>query len=400
MTAPVTHNLDSIVDITVEISPLAAPRATFNELLIIGSTVVAGFDTDERVRLYEDPADMLTDGYDETSPEYIAALIYFAQSPEPRRLWIGIQDLVTSPNESCLEAVIACRAADYSWYYVVCLNATAEDHLEIALWAESAVPSSVYGFTTSDADCLEALPSPESIFGQLHALGYGATIGQYATTQGVYPAGTLPATLIGTPIYPNNIYAIIGILGYACGQNSGLAGSAFTLKFKQEVGITVEPLTSTEVNNIENENGNVYLSYGNFYSFFEQGKMANGTFFDEKVNLDMLVNNIQLTIADLLNANPKIPQTDAGVTQLIHACNIACEQAVTLGFLGPGKWTGRNILALKTDDVLPKGYLVQAGSLADQAPSDRELRKSPPLYVAIKEAGAIHSVLIGVFVNR
>jgi hypothetical protein len=128
--------------------------------------------------------------------------------------------------------------------------------------------------------------------------------------------------------------------------------------------------------------------------------MADGTFFDEKINLDMLVNNMQLTIMDLLYQNPKVPQTDAGVTQLINACNEACDEAVRIGFLGAGTWTGRNILNLQTDDPLPKGYLVQAEALSTQAQADREARESVPLYVAIKEAGAVHSVLIGVYVNR
>jgi len=73
---------------------------------------------------------------------------------------------------------------------------------------------------------------------------------------------------------------------------------------------------------------------------------------------------------------------------------------VRVGFLGPGTWTGANILNLKTDDPLPAGYLVQAPALSTQTQADRELRKSVPLYIAIKEAGAVHSVLIGVYVNR
>ena len=385
MTIPSTQNLDRIVDISVEVSPLAAPRATFNELLIVGST--AGIiDTTERLRVYEDPDDMLTDGYVVTDPEYVAALIYFGQTPAPRRLWVGYQDLVTSPAESCLEAIQACRLLEASWYYVVALNSVKADHEEIALWTESAVPSTVYGFTSGDADLIVAPTSPPGIFEYLKALGYSRTIGQYSTVQ--------------SDVYPNNIYAIIGIIGYACGQNTGLAGSAFTLKFKNETGISTEPLTTTQIGYIENQNGNVYLSYGNFYNFFEQGVMSDGSFLDERVNLDMLVNNMQLTISDLLNSTPKIPQTDAGVTQIIQAINEACELAVNVGFLAPGTWRGVNILNLKNGDTLPRGYLVQAAPLSEQSTADRQLRKSTPLYVAITEAGAVHSLVIAVRVTR
>lgn len=385
MTAiPQTFNLDSIVDITVSVSPLAAPRTTFNIALILGTTAI--IPAAERVRLYEDPDDMLSDGFTTTDPEYVAALIYFSQSPAPRKLYVGRQDLTASPAESCLDALIECRNANFDWYIAICLAAVKADHEEIALWAESAVPSTLYAFTTSDADVLATTASPPGIFEYLKELGYSRTIGQYATIQ----SGS----------YPNNIYGIVAVIGYACGQNSGLANSAFTLKFKEETGIATEPLTATERGYIENQNGNIYLSYGNYYNWFEQGKMADGTFFDEKINLDMLVNDIQLNIADLLNSTPKVPQTEAGVTQLVHVINQACELAVNRGFLAPGEWTGVNFLNLSNGDMLPKGYLVQTEAINDQSDADRQARKSPNIYVAIKEAGAMHSVIIGVYVNR
>jgi hypothetical protein len=383
MTVPIpgTRSLDSIVDIEVLISPLAAPRSTFNQALIIGTSTV--ISTATRIKEYESATEVLED-FALTDPEYIAASIYFSQSPSPDTLWIGRQDLTAA--ETCVEALEACRNANFEWYVGICLNAVYADHIACAAYVESCTPATIYAYTTSDADVLTGTASPPDIFTYLKSLNYSRTIGQYATTQ--------------NGDYPNNIYAVCAIVGYAMGQNSGLANSAFTLKFKQEVGIAVEPMTSTTIGIVEGNYGNVYLSYGNYYSIFEQGKMANGTFFDEKINLDMLVNNMQLTIMDLLYQNPKIPQTDAGVTQLIQACNDACDEAVRIGFLGPGTWTGVNILNLKHDDPLPNGYLVQAESLTTQSQADREARKSVPLYVAIKEAGAVHSVLIGCYVNR
>jgi len=336
--------------------------------------------------MYEDADSMLDDGFTTSSMEYEAAQIYFSQSPQPRKLWVGIKD----GGETYEEAVIACRDASFDWYIVTCPDAVKADHETLSAWAESASPSSIYAFTTADADVISgATASPPGVFEYIKNLDYSRTIGQYSTNQG------------GSPVtYPDNKYAIVAIMGYACGQNSGLAGSAFTLKFKQEVGIATEPLTTTQRGYIENNHGNLYLSYGNYYSFFEQGVMADGSFFDEKINLDMLVNNIQLSVADLLYGTPKVPQTEAGVTQIIRAINQACDQAVSVGFLGPGTWTGVDIMALKSGDTLPKGYMVQTQPLSEQSDADRQLRKSPSIYVAIKEAGAVHSVLIGVYVNR
>jgi len=80
---PGTLSLDTIVDVEVLISPLSAPRSTFNQGLIIGSTDI--IPTSERVRKYNTAAEVLAD-FALTDPEYIAASLYFSQSPSPETL--------------------------------------------------------------------------------------------------------------------------------------------------------------------------------------------------------------------------------------------------------------------------------------------------------------------------
>jgi len=373
MTTPTTLSLNKIVNVSVTVSPLAAPRNGFNQGLIVGPSAV--IPTTERLRFYNNTGEMLADGFTNTSHEYLAAQIYFSQSPAPTQLWVGRHDITGA--ETMLEAVQACRLANSQWYPVFACDATKADHLAIAAYIETATPASVYFGTTADADV--PTKTAGNVLLTLQALLYTRTFVQYSTS---------------TP------YAICGAMGYAMGQNTGLNGSAFTLKFKNQVGVTTEPLTGTQVLNIEDANGNLYLNYGYYYNIFEQGVSSAGRFFDEILNLDMLANNVQLNIMDALYKNPKIPQTDAGVLQLIGACNQACDLAVNIGFIAPGQWTGLPVLNLNTDDTLPKGYLVQAPPISSQSDADRQARKSPPLYIAIKEAGAIHSVLIGVYVNR
>lgn len=441
MTTPTTLSLNKIVNVVVSVSPLAAPRNSFNQGLIIGPSVV--IPKAERLRFYSNVNDMLTDGFLITSPEYLAAQIYFSQSPAPTQLWVGrqyttapvvVNNATTSGSaivtpasmvslevgqtvtgagipaattvisktattvtlsanatatsasvsltftdsvETMLAAVQACRLANSQWYPVFACGAAKADHLAIAAYIETAAPACTYFGTTADTDVPTATAG--NVLLTLQGLLYTRTFVQYST---------------------NTPYAMCGAMGYAMGQNTGLAGSAYTLKFKNEVGVTVEPLTATQVQNIEGANGNLYLNYGYYYNIFEQGVSSSGRFFDEILNLDMLANNIQLGIMDLLYQNPKVPQTDAGVLQLIRACNQACETAVNIGFLAPGLWTNMPVLNLNTGDVLPKGYLVQAPAISTQSTADRQARKSPPIYIAIKEAGAIHSVLISVYVNR
>lgn len=370
-----TQNLNSIVTINEYITPLTAPRATFNQLLIIGTAGV--ISTSERLRSYTSADDMLTDGFALTDEEYISAACYFSQNPAPTTLWVGAQGV--SPAESCVEALTACRQANSEWYVGICLNAVKADHLSCAAYVESATPTSVYAFTTADADCITSATT--DIFTLLEGLSYKRTIGQYST-------------------YTNGYLPMVAIMGYAMGANNGLANSAYTLMFKGEVGITVEDLTSTQVGYLNGKNANCYLNYGNYYNIFQKGTMANGYFFDEIINLDMLRNDLQLNVMDQLYQTTKIPQTDPGQTQLLLACNNACELAVARGFLAPGEWTGVTVLNLKYGDFLTKGYLCQSQSYSTQSAADRQARKSMPIYISIKESGAVHSVTIGVYINR
>lgn len=367
-----TLNLNNIISIAEYVTPMSAPRATFNQLLIIGDSSI--IDTTERVRQYTSADDMLGDGFANDSIEYLAAQKYFSQRPAPNKLWVGCKS--ASPAESFLQAITACRAANPAWYVGVCLEAAKSDHLAIAAWAEAAIPSTIYAFTTSDADCITSAET--DIFTALKALDYRKTIGEYSID----------------PL------AIVAIMGFAMGANTGLANSAYTLKFKGQVGIAVAELTQTQVGYLQSKNGNCYVNYSNYYNIFQEGVMSNGTFFDEVLNLDMLRNDIQLNCMDMLYQKMKIPQTDAGQTQLIMACNNACELAVNRGFVAPGIWKGDTILNLQYGDTLIKGYACQSPPYSEQTMADREARKAMPIYVAVKLAGAVHSVVIGVYINR
>lgn len=368
-------NLNQIVDVVVNVSPVFPTRSTFNHGLIIGTTTV--IPTSERLRLYTSTNDMLTDGFLNSSPEFVAAEKYFGQSPAPLELWVGRQDTTAATPETPLVAVEACRLANNDWYTCMVCGSSDSDQLAIAAYIQTATPASTYFFTTNSSNVLNN--NPGNVMETLKGLKYNRILGLYST---------------------QTVDAVAALLGVAMGLNTGLANSAYTLKFKSLVGDLAEPLTQTQVNNIETNNGNVYVNYQGGYTIAEQGAMANGQFFDEVINLDMLSNNIQLNVMNLLISNPKIPLTDAGVTQIMRSVNSACDQAVTVGFLAPGTWEGVQVLNLNTGDPVPKGYVTQSPPVSSLTIAQRTARQSPPIYVSITEAGAVHSVTIGVYVQR
>lgn len=376
-------SLTPIVDVIINLGYKAAARKGFNLGLIIGDSVL-GATTDpvipsaERVRIYTNTDDMLTDGYTTNSPEYKAAILYFSAKPiSPRRLAVGCQ-LTT---ETALEAVQACRAVNSEWYLCTVCGATTEEVKLIAAYVETAQPSTAYFFTVDSSDVLSTAGAATDIFIFLKDKKYRRTLGQYCSQE-------------DTPD------AVASILGYAMGNNTGLANSAYTLAYKTETGVTVETLTNTQVEYIKGNNGNVYINRGDYYDMFEQGHMSDGTSFDELLNLDMLANNIQLNVMDLLYNVPKIPQTEPGVTQTINVINKACIKSVNMGFIAAGQWNGSPCLTLATGDYLPQGFVILSEAVDDQDQADRDARKAPPIYVCAKLAGAIEFVTIQVNVNR
>jgi len=87
-------SLTDLVDISVTIAPAAINPNGFNQGLFIGpSSVIPSYGTNPRLRQYTSADAMLPDGFTMTSPEYIAAQIYFSQNTAAQYIWIGRQDL-------------------------------------------------------------------------------------------------------------------------------------------------------------------------------------------------------------------------------------------------------------------------------------------------------------------
>ena len=314
---------------------------------------------------------MLDDGFANDSEEYLAAVKYFSASSQPTELYVGCWD-----SETISQAVQACRDKNAEWCTVVVCGATDAELKTLAGNIEAMNPDTFLIADFDDADCLS---SATNIFSEMKALNYSKTLG----------------------IYSPNKDKGAAIMGYAMGANSGLANSAYTLKFKRLVGVTVDDLTNTQVQTyIEANNGNVYINRGGSYDMLEQGKMCDGSFWDEQINLAKLANDIQLNVMDAFYQTPKIAQTEDDIRILYNAIASANEQARKIKFIHEGIWTKPNILNLKTGDTLPNGYVIQSESIDSQSQANRENRICPPIYNCIKLAGAIHSSVIQINVNR
>lgn len=363
-------SLTPIIDVNIISTPTAVSGLDFNLGLIIGDS--AHISTAVRTKLYATTAEMLADGFLITDPEYLAAVVYFAQVPKPNNVVIGRFDSTTP--ETIATCLNDCRAKNPDWYACYITEPTDQIITDAAIVIEAMDPAS-FMFADTDTAAVSA-GTAGNLAEVLKGLKYQRTLLQFSTIAN----------------------AAVAIMGYAMGAN-GFDKPSYTLMFKPEVGITAEALTTAQVATIEGNNANVYINRGG-YTIFEKGVTPSGIFFDEIVGLDMLAQDIKLSVMNLFTSALKVPQTEGGVTQIVSTITNPCENAVTRNFIAPGTWTGATISGVVAGDTLPLGYLIIAGSINDQSQVDREARKAPPISVLVKLAGAIHSAVINVYVNR
>jgi hypothetical protein len=366
-----TLPLSNVVDVSIAVGPVSAVRTNFNLGLIIGKSTL--ISTSDRISIYQKIEDMIADGWAGTEPEFLAAQKYFSQNPRPARVAIGVQ----GASETAVQAVTACRQANSEWYICTVCGAEKADIIAVANYIEGCYPDSLYCYTTSDSEVLAGTTG--NVMETLKNNKIRRTMGQYSTKEDD---------------------AVIAIAGYAMGANTQTSNSAYTLDNKTEVGVEPEDLTSTQASRIWGLNGNILVNLGSTYNVFKYGKMADGVFFDEVLNLDILKNNIQVAVMNALTSESKIAQTDPGMDKLLNYITAPLETAKSIDFIAPGVWNTSGILSVNKGDTLPNGYIVLADSVANQSQADREARKSPPIYILCKLAGAIQQVSIGVYVNR
>lgn len=377
-----TLPLDPIANIMVNLSARSAVRKAFNLALLMGDVGDKVDFGSARIKTYENTTEMLQDGFTTSDRLYKAAALIFGQAKTPPKVAIGKAMKADSALETPLATLQACREDDGEWYIgIYCGAISNEQILECAQYVESVSPDTVFAYTTNDAKVMDT--EDGGIFKKLKDLNCRHSFGQYSS---------------------KNDDAVCAIIGWAMGAMTGTINSAFTLAYKTEVGIETENssalFSSVKVNAIKGNYGNVYINRGSYYNIFEEGTMADGTWFDEVIYLDKYKNDMQLAVMDLLYQNNKIAQTEAGMTRIKDAIKVVCEDMNRIGFIATGVWKSNDILNLAYGATLPSGYMIQSEPIDEQSQADRDARKAPPIYVSLKLAGAIHHVTIQVDVNR
>lgn len=265
-----------------------------------------------------------------------------------------------------------------SWYAAVVLGAVNADHLACAALLEGTNTKHLYGITTQEAGVLVAATTTDIAY-QMSQLAYNKTVVQYSSS---------------TP------YAVVSLLARMLTVDYTGNSTTITLAYKQEPGIVAEALNTVQADALKGKKCNAFMAFNNNTAVVLNGVCSSGVFVDTVTGSDWLAVTLQTSLYNLLyTSTTKIPQTDAGMQLLCTTAEAVCAQAVANGLLAPGTWQSSGFGQLKTGDFMPKGYYIYAPRVALQSQADRAARKSVPIQIAAKLAGAVHEVSIAVSVN-
>jgi hypothetical protein len=282
--------------------------------------------------------------------------------------------------ETALQAVqIIDDMYSNQWYGLAVLGASDTDVLAVAGYVEAANIKHYYTVTDQSAACLTSTDTTSLMY-RLGQLSYDKTSVQYSST---------------------SPYAGISYLARILTTNWEGNNTAITLMYKVQPGVVGESLSTSQLNNIRDKNGNVFILYNNQTTIIQDGKSISGQYTDTIIGADWYAIQLQTDVYNLLYTTPtKIPQTDQGMNMIHAVLDATSARAVNNGFLAPGTWTLPGFGVLQMGQYLPKGYYIYQPPIALQSPALRQQRISVPFQIAAKLAGAVHEADISVTINQ
>ena len=296
---------------------------------------------------------------------------------------IALPPVSGSAGETPVEAVNAASDVSSDWYGVMFASTqtlTSSEVIDIAKYIEASERPRLFGYTEQDTRALDMVYTDDT-GSKLKILNLNRSFWQYSST---------------------DPYAVASFFGRAFTVDFAGSNTVITMKFKVQPGVGYEMLTETQAAALAHKNGNVFVLYNNDTAIIQEGVMSSGIFFDEMHNLDWLANAIQTEMWNRLRSSAtKIPQTEDGVGILVAVAKGVCEEGVRNGMIARNlPWNADGFGVVKYGDVLTAGYYIYTVPLREQAQSEREQRKAPFMQIAVKLAGAVHSVNAMIYANK
>jgi hypothetical protein len=375
-------NITNVINVSVATPPAGVAAVQVNNLAIFTKeTPVNVAITAAAPGIYTTPSAVLTD-WGSASEVYAMANLIFGQSPN---ILTGGGLLVIFPMSSgdLLKDVIP--AGQIVQFFAGALHAGyAPNDAELIAAATACETARVKLFASSHLTA--SLTPSTGVFAIIHAANqphtrkllytYGATAGNARLFAAAYAGRAMSVDFTGSL-------------------------TTTTLHLKQLVSVVVDPgITQATLTTCGTTGVDVYVPIQGRASIFTSGA---DSFFDAVYNVDWLVYAITTAgFNALATTSTKLPQTEPGMAVLRGAYINVLKQAVTNGYIAPGAWNSSELFGKPVDlirNILEIGWYIYSAPVNQQNQADRVARKAPLCQIAVKEAGAIHSSSVIIYIN-
>jgi len=374
-----TLDINNVVTITVTNPPAGLAGYQVNNLLYCTKETPIASITDYAV--YRSPTAVATD-WGSASETYEAAARIFAQSPN---ILTGGGSLIIRPmaGGDTLTAAITTMMG-LAFFGGVCYGGYAPNDAEIIAAATTAQANRKLLFVSQHA---ATVLDTGNLYRTLH------TAAQPYCRKLLYTTSATEARKMACA-YASRLLSV----------NFAGSNTVASVHLKELSGVTIDDgITQTILTGCATYGADVYVDIGGLPKVFCSNGGGLDLFADQAYCRMWLANALSVAgFNALATTNTKVPQTEAGVDILKGAYLNVLEQAVANGYLAPGTWNGADRFGDPEDflrTIASYGYYVYSQPVSQQSQVDREARKAPLIQIAGKEAGAIHSTDVLVFVE-
>lgn len=376
-----SNELDITNVVTISLSAAQTGLGEYNvhNLAIFTSDTAGDAFGDLGYKIYKAPKEVGVD-FGTTSTTYKMALAVFAQSPN---ILNGDGYLVIIPFASSSETLTTAinRTSSLVQYFgILCTKDYDDEEVASAAAVVQTMNKMMFVVSNSATDIAAA-----GSFHDIAEAGYDKTrcLAYLSTT--TEPAKVMAAAYAGRAL------------------STAFEGSntTQTMHLKDLTGVVADPtMTQTQLNLCQDCGADAYVNIAGVAKTFTSG--VNG-FFDQVYNRCWFLGALEVAgFNALAKVSTKIPQTEPGMTLLKGAYRLICEQAVRNGYVAPGAWNSADRFGdveAMLRNIEEVGYYIYSLPVNLQSQTDREARKAPLIQIAIKEAGAIHSTSVIVYIN-
>ena len=198
-------------------------------------------------------------------------------------------------------------------------------------------------------------------------------------------------------------YKAVSVAAKLSSVNLDALDSVITLKFKALPTLLPDTFTAQQIAVMKSKGVSFYTEYATQPMYDDGRCFKNGVWADTIYYSMWFVNNVQVSVFDLLVSTPRVPQTDGGEALITDAMSESCKSALFNGMIATGTVSDemKNDIITTTGNsnfngVLLNGYMVYSQPSAAQSKVDRNSRKATAKKIWLKSSGAIHSADISV----